>query len=95
MCQYLDSHERTADAKYLRRVHESEYIMTLCWLARMSLRGLELNEHEELTLQNEISRLLKLVHKPEVVKEVAPSNRPNIQELMREKAGEAAGELEG
>ena len=52
MCQYLDHHNRTADAKHLRKVHESEYIMTLCWLARMSLRGLELNEHEELTLQN-------------------------------------------
>lgn len=95
MCQYLDHHNRTADAKHLRKVHESEYIMTLCWLARMSLRGLELNEHEELTLQNHISKLLKLILKPEVeVKEKEPSNRPNIQELMREKAGEAAGELE-
>ena len=95
LCQYLDSHDRTADAKYLRRVHESEFIMTLCWLARMTLRGLELNDHEELTLQNEISRLLKLVHKPELVeKEKEPSNRPNVQEIMREKALEAAGELE-
>jgi hypothetical protein len=94
LCQYLDSHDRTADAKYLRKVHESEYLMTLCWLARMSLRGLELTEYEESTLQNEITRLLKLVHKPEVVTK-EPSNRPNIQELMREKAGEAAGELEG
>jgi len=93
LCQYLDSHERIADAKHLRKVHESEYIMTLCWLARMSLRGLELNEHEELTLQNEISRLLKLIHKPEVI-EKEPSNRPNVQEIMREKALEAAGELE-
>jgi hypothetical protein len=95
LCQYLDHHDRTADAKYLRKVHESEFVMTLCWLARMSLRGLELLDQEEHTLENEIARLLKLVHKPEVVKEVAPSNRPNIQELMREKAGEAAGELEG
>jgi len=94
LCQYLDSHDRTAEAKYLRKVHESEFLMTLCWLARMNLRGLELNEHESLTLENEISRLLKLVHKPEVVTK-EPSNRPNIQELMREKAGEAAGELEG
>jgi hypothetical protein len=93
LCQYLDHHNRTADAKYLRKVHESEYILTLCWLARMNLRGLELNDHEETTLENEISRLLKLVHKPEVV-EKEPTNRPNIQELMREKAGEAAGELE-
>jgi len=70
--------------------------MTLCWLARMNLRGLELSEHEELTLENEISRLVKLVNKPEVVeKEEVVSNRPNVQEIMREKAREAAGELEG
>jgi hypothetical protein len=62
----------------------------------MTMRGLELNEHEELTLENEISRLAKLVHKPEVIlKEVeSVSNRPNVQEIMREKARDAAGELE-
>lgn len=98
LCQYLDHHNRTSDAKHIRKVHESEFIMTLCWLARMSLRGLELNEHESLLLENEIGRLLKLIHKPEVVEQVEeekPNNRPNIQELMREKARDAAGELEG
>jgi RecG-like helicase len=69
--------------------------MTLCWLARMKLRGFELNEHEDMTLENEISRLLKVVNKPEEVKkEVDVSNRPNIQDILREKAKDAAGELE-
>ena len=97
LCQYLDHHERTQEAKQLRKVHESEYIMTLCWLARMSLRGLELNEHETSVLENDIARLVKLVNKPEVVvKEEEPkeNNRPNVQEIMREKARDAAGELE-
>jgi len=98
LCQYLELHDRTVGAKQIRKVHESEFIMTLCWLARMSLRGLELSEHEELTLENEISRLTKLVNKPEVIEKedmVVVSNRPNVQEIMREKAREAAGELEG
>ena len=96
LCQYLELHSRSDEAKKVRRVHESEFLMTLCWLARMNLRGLELSEHEELTLENEISRLVKLVNKPEVVeKEEVVSNRPNVQEIMREKAREAAGELEG
>jgi len=96
LAQYLDHNNRESDAKIIRKVDEKEFLMTLCWLARMTLRGLELTEHEELTLQNEISRLVKVVNKPEVIeKEVAPSNRPNIQELMREKARDAAGELEG
>jgi len=96
LCQFLEHHERTNEAKHIRKVHENEFLMTLCWLARMNLRGLELNEHENLTLENEIARLNKLVNKPEVIeKEKEPSNRPNIQELMREKARDAAGELEG
>ena len=96
LCQYLDHHSRGDEAKIVRKVDEKEFLMTLCWLARMNLRGLELNEHEELTLENEISRLLKVVNKPEVVeKEKEPSNRPNIQEIMKEKARDAAGELEG
>jgi len=93
LCLYLEHNNRTTEAKHLRKVHESEFLMTLCWLARMTLRGLELSEHESLTLENEISRLYKLVHKPEVV-EKEPSNRPNVQEIMREKAFDAAGELE-
>jgi hypothetical protein len=95
LAQYLDHNDRVADAKVIRKVDEKEFLMTLSWLARMTLRGLELTEHEALTLENEISRLLKVVNKPEViVKEVVPSNRPNVQEIMREKAKDAAGELE-
>jgi len=70
-------------------------LMTLCWLARMNMRGLELNEHENLTLENEITRLSKLVHKPEVVEKEKDTNKPTIQDYLREKARDAAGELEG
>lgn len=99
MCQYLEHHERTQEAKSLRKVDDREFLTTFCWLARMTIRGLELNEHEESSLENEITRLLKLTAKPEVVKkdeeEKPVSNRPNVQEIMRDKAREAAGELEG
>ena len=97
LAQYCEHHNRENEAKILRKVEEKEFIMTLCWLARMNVRGLELSEHELSTLENEISRLTKLVAKPQVVeKEEKPvSNRPNVQEIMRDKAREAAGELEG
>lgn len=98
LCQYLEFNKRVDEAKKLRKVEDREYLMTLCWLARMTMRGLELTEHEENTLANEISRLSKLVHKPEVVEKVEEkpvSNRPNVQDIMRDKAREAAGELEG
>lgn len=103
LCQYLDHNSRTDEAKNLRKLHESEFLMTLCWLARMTLRGLELNEHEAMTLENEISRLTQALAKPEVkFSQISGEKkgdvevvRPNIQEIMREKAREAAGELEG
>jgi hypothetical protein len=95
LAQYLDHNERTIDAKFVRKIEDREFSMTTCWLARMTLRGLQLNEHEDNVLQNDISRLLAVVNKPEVVEKEVVSNRPNIQEIMREKASEAAGELEG
>lgn len=98
LVQFCEHHERPNDAKILRKVDEKEFMLTLCWLARMTLRGLELTEHEEATLENEIARLLKLVHKPTVVEkeeEKPANNRPNVQEIMRDKARDAAGELEG
>jgi hypothetical protein len=96
LSQYLDLNNRPADAKIMRKIHENEFLLTLCWLARMQLRGLTLTEHEELTLNNEIARLLKIVHKPEEVKaEAEVSTRPNIQDILKEKARDAAGELEG
>ena len=64
----------------------------------MSRRGLELTQDEQARLTAEVSRLLHTLAKPEDVTEEAEekvSNRPNIQEIMRDKAREAAGELEG
>jgi hypothetical protein len=95
MCQYLEFNNRP-EAKTIRKVQDNEFINTYCWLARMRLRGLELTEREETSFEKEISRLMTAVHKPEEIKtEVESPTRPNIQEIMREKAYEAAGDLEG
>ena len=102
MAQYLDYNKRTDEAKQIRKVHESEFIITLCWVARMTMRGLELTEHEELTLENEITRLVKSLTETEtktsqtsITKEEVVTARPNIQEILKEKARDAAGEMEG
>jgi hypothetical protein len=100
MCQYLDYNKRTDEAKKLRKVHESEFLTTLCWLARLTMRGLELSEKENATLQSEVSRLVKCLEEPET-KESATGGtkeevvRPTIQDILKDKAKEAAGELEG
>lgn len=105
LIQYLELSNRAADARIIKKVADNELMMSWCWVARMKLRGLKLTEHEETTLENEIQRLIKAVHKPEVkfsqtsinksVEEKEPVNRPNVQEIMKDKAREAGGELEG
>lgn len=104
MCQYLDFSGRTQEGKTMRKVADNEFVNTYGWLARMKLRGLETTEQEELKLQAEINRLIKTITDPEV-KEVSVTSgakkevvveatRPNIQDILREKAKDAAGELE-
>ena len=107
LAAYLETHGRPADAKIMRKVVDQEFMLpTFAWLSRMTLRGLELTEHEMMTMENEITRLIDTINKPEVkevsrfttaaktTEEVAVT-RNNVQETMREKAREAAGELEG
>ena len=91
LIQYLEQNDRKADAKLMAKAPESEILSTYGWLARMTLRGLELSEHEELSLQNEINRLIVCVHKPETVfrsglapqevveEEKIEVNRPKVQ----------------
>ena len=105
--QYMDLNKREVEAKTMRKVSDSEFMLpTFCWLARMVVRGFKLNDAEQSSLDSEILRLLNTINKPTIktsslsltkaaVKEESPAVRQNIQEIMREKASEAAGELEG
>jgi hypothetical protein len=97
LAEYLDANGLSAQAKLIRRVQDSEILSTFCWLSRMNRRGLELTPEEQTRLSTEVSRLLHTLAKPEDISatiEEKVTNRPNIQEIMRERAREAAGELE-
>lgn len=98
LIQYLDYAERGADSKKMQRVDEREIMTTYAWLARLSMRGLELNAIENERLESEIQRLFLSLSKPVIIASVQEKPltvRPNVQEIMREKAKEAQGELEG
>lgn len=84
-------------SKQLGRVDEKEVMTTLGWLARLSMRGLILSDAEQTTLDNEVKRLTETLAKPQEVKqeEKPTANRPNVQEIMKDRAREAAGEFEG
>jgi hypothetical protein len=99
LIQYLDYNGRKDESKQFQRLDEKDVITTYSWLARLSMRGLELTEIEISRIDSEIERLKMCLVKPEditkVVGEKPTPTRPNIQEIMREKAKEAQGELEG
>ena len=94
---YLESHGRKADVKLLKGVPDSAIRLTTGWLCRMSMVGLELDDHEQIKLDNLIQEILTSKQEEQVESEPAPDapSRPNIQDRLREKVGECMGELEG
>lgn len=98
LIQYLDYNDRKDEARQLQRLDEKDVMTTYAWLARLSMRGLELTEVEIARIESEITRLKMCLSKPEVVQKVEDkpvATRPNIQEIMKDKARDAQGELEG
>jgi hypothetical protein len=94
---YLEAHERKADVRKLKGVSDSDIRLTTGWLCRMSMVGLELTEHEQIKLDNLLTDILESKQKDVVVEEVKIDTEPRItiQDRLREKVAECAGELEG
>jgi hypothetical protein len=95
---WLIRNDRSRDAKDFVRVPESTIRNQTGWLCRMNIMGLDLNEHELLAVDTAITEHLRTVRAiREVVKAAEPDAvaRPNIQDRLRDKMVEAAGEIEG
>ena len=92
---YLDAHKRVKDAKKMRTLPDSQVRLTTGWLCRMSMMGLELTDQEQIKLDNLIADLLAI--KDQAAAEVAEPDaaKPNIQDRLKEKMKDCAGELEG
>jgi len=93
---YLEHNGRKSDVRALKGVPDSAIRLTTAWLCRMSMVGLELTDSEQVRLEGYIQEILK-AREPEVtVVEAAPVvAKPNIQDRLREKVSECAGELDG
>ena len=94
---YLETHDRKADVRLLRGVPDSAIRLTTGWLCRMSMVGLELNDHEQIKLDNLLRELLE-TKQVEVAEAVVVDDtviRITIQDRLREKVSECAGELDG
>ncbi len=94
---YLDAHDRVRDAKQIRALPDSQIRLTPAWMCRMSMMGLQLDEHEQIKLDNMIAAMLVVRNEPgpeAPADDTAPA-RLTIQDRLREKVTECAGELEG
>ena len=93
---YLESHGRKADVRALKGVPDSAIRLTTAWLCRMSMVGLELTDTETVRLEGYIQEILTAREPEVVVAEATPvAAKPNIQDRLREKVSECAGELDG
>lgn len=96
---WLSRTGRVDEAKDFAKVPENAVNkLAVGWLCRANLRGLELLETELATVNAAIAEYIqshRSVKKVIEVAETAVVVRPNIQDRLREKMIEAAGELEG
>jgi hypothetical protein len=99
LCHYLEHNNRPKDAKLMRGIPDSQIRVTPAWACRMTLIGLELTEHEQCIVDDQISQMLKA--KQEIKKAQSEVDADNavakltIQDHLREKVSECCGELEG
>lgn len=95
---YLETHGRKADVRTLKRIPDSSIRLTTGWLCRMSMVGLELSETEQSKLDSLLAEILEakpdeVVEQVAVVEDAVP--KITIQDRLREKVTECAGEMEG
>ena len=92
LCHYLEHNSRKIDAKKMRGIPDSQIRITPAWVCRMTLLGLELLEHEQCIIDEQISEMLKL--KQEVRKSQEEKDddtavqKLTIQDHLREKVSE-------
>lgn len=92
---YLTHTDKKAEAKLLRKVADKDFNSTWGFHARILMRGFKPNEELTDRFNKELDRLYSLAPKEEKEEKEEVSTRPNVQEIMRERALEAAGEFEG
>jgi hypothetical protein len=99
IAQYLDVNNRPKDAKTIRGIPDSQIRITPAWVCRMTLMGLVLNEHEQCIIDDQISEMLKIKQEKKKAQTDIDADaavaKLTIQDHLREKASECAGELEG
>ena len=94
---YLEAHGRKEDVRTLKRIPDSSIRLTTGWLCRMSQVGLELTDPEQIKLDNLLKEILESKQDEEVAEVPVDDGVPRItiQDRLREKVSECAGEMDG
>lgn len=97
IAQWLDTQDRTQQAKLIRGIPDSQIRSTTAWVCRMNLTGLILTETELGVIEGEISSMMRVKQEvlPVITQAETTQTRLNIQDHLRERVSECAGELEG
>ena len=97
ICDYLSKNKDKETAQLVKKAPDMRFNKSIAWLAKMTMNGFELAEEEVATIKDEISRLTKIAKQIIEAKsedETSKPKKPNVQEIMRERAMEVGGELE-
>ena len=94
---WVDEHLGAKEAKAFKSVSEQNFPLPIGWLCRMSAVGFELAEEETARIKTTVTDHIAALQQVKKVVEQAEDSMPRvtIQDRLREKAIECAGELEG
>jgi len=92
---YLVRNDRAREAKLVQAVADNEMRTVIGWLCRMSVVGLELDERELTEVNKDIARLVATKAEKKKTAAEKAADKPSIQDRLREKLVECAGEMEG
>lgn len=97
MVDWLQRQDRTDDSRSFARVPDSAVNVTMSWMVRCSLRGLELSADEQARVNIYVADSVHATQQLQRVVEQTNTrvSRPNIQDRLREKMMDTGGELEG
>jgi len=94
--EYLVKQGKKDDAKLVKKVKDYDVSKSIGWLTAMNQQGLELDDCEISKIDAHIELLIKKAKLIlEIKEELKTTNKPNVQEIMLERAMQVGGELEG
>jgi hypothetical protein len=92
---WLETNGRKAEARTIKGLPDSSIRLTTGWLCRMITVGLQLTDAEHSKLEEHLAEMMVMRQADITAPEDVGVAKPNIQDRLREKMSECAGEIDG